>query len=80
MSDMSRSIVISRGVGSSLGGGGQSTSRTLSKIYTFEEKGRVEHIDNSASNSHTVNISRFIHQFSGATGGGKKEQKMESNP
>ena len=79
MSDMSRSIVISR-VGSSLGGGGQSTSRTLSKISTFEKKGRGEHIDNSASNSHTVNISRFIHQFSGATGGGKKEQKMESNP
>ena len=56
--------------------GGQSTSRTLSKISIYEKKGRGEPIGDSASNLHTDNVSRIIHEFGGATGGGKNKQKI----
>ena len=44
-----RSKEITQGGGSSFGGGGQSTSRTLSKIVILENKGRGEPIGKNAS-------------------------------
>ena len=59
MSNKSRSIDITQGGGSYLGGGGQTTSRTSNNISTFEKNGRGEHISKTGSDSHTVrNISR----------------------
>ena len=75
----SRSKEITRGGGSSFWGGGQSTSRTLSKILILENKGRGEPIGKNASNSPTDNFSRIIQQFGGATGGGKINTQKNNN-